>query len=91
MSQRAQAEQATVYRAANGRRYLTKRGALYASARHLVNQGCECESGDYATGYPGYVCTMHYMGEDGCQQPRADVLIQRLFRWLRHMERMPHA
>lgn len=43
------AETTTVYRATTGRRYLTKRGAVMASARHALEQkwGCNCHEPEY--------------------------------------------
>ena len=53
-------EQATVYRA-GGRRWFTRKAAIkaYASAKFRTKHSCECEQGDYASGYPGYNCHVH--------------------------------
>jgi hypothetical protein len=53
-------EQATVYRA-GGRRWLTRKAAIkaYAAAKFRRKHPCECEQGDYASGYPGYTCPVH--------------------------------
>lgn len=54
-------EQATVYRAVGGRRYFTKAAALngYAKAKFRRKHPCECESANYADGYPGFTCHVH--------------------------------
>jgi len=53
-------EQATVYRSA-GRRYFSRRAATfaYARAKFRAKHPCECESADYASGYPGFNCHVH--------------------------------
>jgi hypothetical protein len=53
-------EHATVYRA-GGRRWFTEKAAIkaYASAKWRTKHPCECEQGDYASGYPGYTCPTH--------------------------------
>jgi hypothetical protein len=53
-------EQATVYRA-GGRRWFTRQAAIkaYAGAKWRAKHPCECEHGDYASGYPGYTCQTH--------------------------------
>ena len=53
-------ESATVYRA-GGRRWFTKRAALraYARRKFKAKHRCECEQGDYGSGYPGYTCHVH--------------------------------
>lgn len=50
---------ATVYRAENGRRYFTKRGALYATAkaRFFARRQCDCE---HETGYRCGVCRTYF-------------------------------
>lgn len=55
-----QVEQATVYRA-GGRRWFTQKAALkaYANAKFRAKHRCECEQGDYSTGYAGYTCGIH--------------------------------
>ena len=68
---------ATVYYvAAKGRRYFTKTAAIRAHAASRVREKhrCECEPGDYETGYGGYTCGVH-----GLQ----DKLIPRYVRFLR--------
>jgi hypothetical protein len=54
------AEVATVYRG-GGRRWFTHKAALkaYANAKFRAKHRCECEQGDYSSGYPGYTCGIH--------------------------------
>ena len=40
-------EPATVYRARNNRRYLTKHGAIMASVNWFFKKHCECESANF--------------------------------------------
>lgn len=53
-------ESATVFRA-GGRRFFSKLAAIRAYARQKVNakHRCDCEQGDYSSGYPGYDCGIH--------------------------------
>lgn len=52
-------ETATVYRAPE-RRYLTKRPAYLAAARHeLVKNGCDCDPGSMEPGDGGIPCELH--------------------------------
>lgn len=53
-------EAATVYRA-GGRRWFTRKAAMkaYANAKFRKKYRCECEQGDYSTGYGGYTCGIH--------------------------------
>lgn len=58
-------ETATVYRAPE-RRYLTKRSAYLAAARHeLLKGGCECQPGSMKYGDYGEVCELH---DNGCEE-----------------------
>lgn len=70
-------ETATVYRVhASGRRYLTRTAAIvgHAKARFKRKHPCECEGGDYSSGYPGYTCDVH---------GRSDRVLPRYVRFLR--------
>lgn len=71
-------EQATVYRGWR-RRYFTRAAALkdYANGKYRAKHPCECEAGDYETGYPGYMC-------DSCLARQK--VIARYLRWLKHAE-----
>lgn len=53
-------ERAEVYRA-GGRRWLTPKAAIkaYAAAKFRAKHPCECEQGDYASGYGGFTCHVH--------------------------------
>lgn len=55
-----QVETATVYRGGS-RRFFTKQSALknYAREKFRAKHRCECEEGDYASGYGGYTCHIH--------------------------------
>lgn len=55
---RIAAEQATVYRG-GGRRWFTRKAAERAEARKAWKTRCECEEGNPAERYPGYVCDIH--------------------------------
>ena len=67
---------ATVYKALNGRRYLTQGAAYEASARSLVRERCECEGGNDTTGAWGETCRLH-------EEPHHTKLMTRLVRWMR--------
>ena len=74
---------ATVYKARNGRRYLTQRAALNASARHLLKRKCECEGCDVddlgRVTFGGYRCEWH--GDSGALAYHKT--LPRLVRWLK--------
>jgi hypothetical protein len=68
-------EQATVYRA-GGRRWFTRRAAIkaYAHAKFKAKHPCECERGEYSSGYPGYECGAH---------DHREKVMPRYLRWLK--------
>lgn len=67
---------ATVYRALNGRRYLSADAAYNKSANVIFKRHCQCESGDESDGFYGETCRIH-------QAPYAQRLKTRLVRWMK--------
>ena len=63
-------ETATVYKAPNGRRYLTRHGAYRSIARKMILDRCECQPAEHDVGYYGEICKYHSLDGYGMRVER---------------------
>ena len=74
---------ATVFRG-GGRRFFTKRAAYRAAAKAKINEYCDCDPGDPATGEAADICEYH---EDMDKWER---LVTRLARFYQYRDCQGH-
>ena len=72
-------QQATVYKARNGRRYFSREAAYNKSANYLIKQHCKCSLGGISDGYYIDPCRLH----DGEYSAKFKA---RLIRWLKWLD-----